>query len=174
MGFLVARAAERYANSGMRGTGKGFTELFALPLAGKPERVCCHTNLVPETIEHFASHFELFCLALSPLLSGFSQAMASSRDISGAGFGQAGVGEGCLESALRFGELCQHDLFGGNSAELADQANLGQNPDNPFRRIDLPGFHSVPIVMLKFVVIVMIPFAEGKDCEEPRIASAAF
>ena len=153
---------------------ESFRLILQKPLAGKPKRVCCLTNLVPETIEHFASHFELSCLALCPLLRGFSQTMVSIRDVRGGGFREAGIGERRLESTLRFGELCQHDLFGGNSAELADQANLGQSPDNPFRRIDLPGFHSVPIVMLKFVVIVMIPFAEGKDCEEPRITSAAF
>jgi hypothetical protein len=100
--FGFHRAAERYANTGMDGTGKGFTELVALPLARKPERVCCCTNSVSETIEHFASNFELSCLALCPLLSGFSQAMVSCRDVSGGGFGQAGIGQGCLESALRF------------------------------------------------------------------------
>src|SRR3981081_2904306 len=106
MGSLSHGAAERYANTGMRGTGKGFTELVVLPLARKPERVCCHTNLVPETIEHFASHFELSCLVQCPLLSGFSQTMVSSRDVSGGGLGQAGVGEGCFESALRLREVC--------------------------------------------------------------------
>ena len=29
--------------------------------------------------------------------------------------------------------------------------------------------YSIPVVMLKLVVIVMISFAEGKDCEEPRV-----
>jgi hypothetical protein len=81
--FGLHRAAERYANTGLDGTGKGFTELVALPLARKPERVCCPTNLAPETIEHFASHFELFCLVQCPLLSSFSQAMIGSRDVIG-------------------------------------------------------------------------------------------
>jgi hypothetical protein len=88
--------------------------------ARQPEGVCDDTNFVAEGGEHFASHFELSCLTLCPLLSGFSQAMVSSRGVSGGGFGQAGVGEGCRESALRFGELCQYDLFRGNSAEFAN------------------------------------------------------
>ena len=100
--------------------------------------------------------------------------MVSVRDVRGGGVREARVGERCLEPALRFGEFCQDDLFDGNSAKLADEADLGQNPDDPFRRIDLPGFHSIPIVMLKLVVIVMIPFADGKDCEEPRVASTTF
>jgi hypothetical protein len=142
--------------------------------ARQPEGVRGDTNFVAEAGKHLASHFELSCLALCPLLSGLPQTMVSVCDISGGGSSEAGVGEGCLESALRFGEFCQYDLFGGNSAKLADQANLGQNPDHPFRRIDLPGFYSIPVVMLKLVVIVMITFAEGKDCEEPRVASTAF
>jgi hypothetical protein len=122
---------------------------------------------------HRAFH-ESLRAALCPLLSGFSQTTAGTRDVSGGAFGEAGVGEGCLESTLRFGEFCQHDLFRGNSAKLVDQASLGQNPDYPFRRIDLPGFYSIPVVVLKLVVIVMIPFAEGKNGEEPRVASTAF
>src|SRR5258707_14489400 len=147
---------------------------LALAQARQPEGVRGDTNFVAEAGEHFASHFELPCFALCPLLSGFSQTMVNIRDVSGGGVREAGVGECCVESTLRFGELCQHDLFRGNSAKLADEAYLGHGPDDPFRRIDLPGFHSIPVVMLKLVVIVMISFAEGKDCEEPRVASTAF
>jgi len=129
--------------------------------AWQPEGVRGDTNFVSEAIEHFTSHFELPCLALCPLLSGFSQTTAGTRDVSGGAFGEARVGEGCLESTLRFGEFCQYDLFRGNSAKLADETNLGHDPDDPFRRIDLPGFHSIPVVMLKLVVIVMIPLTEA-------------
>jgi hypothetical protein len=153
----------------------------ALPLAWlapaqarQPEGVRSDTNFVAEVGKHFASHLELSCFTLCPLLSGFSQIMVSARDLSGGGFSEAGVGESCLESTLRFGEFCQYDLFRGNSAKLTDEADLRQNPDDPFRRIDLPGFYSIPVVVLKLVVIVMIPFTEGKDCEEPRVASTAF
>jgi hypothetical protein len=59
--------------------------------ARQPEGVCDDTNFVAEGGEHFASHFELSCLTLCPLLSGFSQAMVSSRGVSGGGFGQARV-----------------------------------------------------------------------------------
>jgi hypothetical protein len=97
------------------------------------------------------SYFELPCLPLCPLLSGLSQTILGIGDVTSGGVWETGVGEGCLESTLRFGEFCQYDLFRGNSAKLADEANLRQNPDDPFRRIDLPGFHSVPIVMLKLV-----------------------
>jgi hypothetical protein len=76
------------------------------------------------------SHLELSCFALCPLLSGFSQTMVSVRDVRSGGFSEAGIGKRCLESALRFGEFCQYDLFRGNSAKLADEANLGQNPDS--------------------------------------------
>ena len=155
--------------------------LSALPLrwlapaqARQPEGVRSDTNFVAEAGEHFVSHLELSCLALCPLLSGFSQTMVSVCDVSGGGCGEAWVGQGCLESALRFGEFCKDDLFSGNSAKLADEAYLGHDPDDPFRRIDLPGLDSVPVVMLKLVVIVMIPFTEGKDCEEPGVASTAF
>ena len=147
---------------------------LAVAQARQPEGVRSDTNFVTEAGEHFVSDLELFCLVLRPLLGGFSQTMVSVRDISGGGFGEAGVGEGCLEPTLRFGEFCQYDLFGGNSAKLADQANPGQNPDDPFGRIDLPGLDSIPVVMLKLVVIVMIPFAEGKDCQKPRVAGTAF
>ncbi len=142
--------------------------------ARQPEGVRGDTNFVADGGEHVASHFELSCLALGPLLSGFLQTTVSVRDVRGGGFSEAGIGERCLESTLRFGEFCEYDLFRRNSAKHADEANLGQNPDDPFRRIDLPGFHSIPVVMLKLVMIVMIPFAEGKDCEEPRVASTAF
>jgi hypothetical protein len=99
--------------------------LSALPLrwltpaqARQPEGVRSDTNFVAEAGEHFVSHLELSCLALCPLLSGFSQIMVSVCDVSCGGFGEAWVGEGCLESALRFGEFCQYDLFGGTRRSL--------------------------------------------------------
>ena len=131
------------------------------------EGVRSDTNFVAEVAEHFMSHLELSRLALCPMLSGFSQTMVSVRDVSGGGFGEAAMGESCLESTLCFGQLCQYDLFRGDSAKLADEADLGKGPDDPFRRIDLPGFHSVPVVMLKLVMIVMIPFAESNDRQDP-------
>ena len=85
---------------------------LALAQARQPEGVRGDTNFVAEAGEHFASHFELPCFALCPLLSGFSQTMVNIRDVSGGGVREAGVGECCLESTLRFGELCQHDLLG--------------------------------------------------------------
>jgi hypothetical protein len=42
-------------------------------------------------------------------------------------------------------------------AELADSTNLPHGPDDPFRWSDLAGFHSMPLVMLKGVVIIMNP-----------------
>jgi len=78
---------------------------LALAQARQPEDVRGDTNFVAEAGEHFASHFELPCFALCPLLSGFSQTMVNIGDVSGGGVREAGVGECCLESTLRFGAL---------------------------------------------------------------------
>ena len=93
--------------------------------------------------------------------------MISAGNICGTGFGESWVRQHCLESTLRFGEFCEYDLFCGDSAQVTDEADLGKDPDDPFRRIDLPGFNSIPVVVLKLVMIVMIPFAESKDRQYP-------
>src|ERR1700693_1023222 len=111
---------------------------------------------------------------LCPLLGGFPQTVVSTRDVSGGRIGQTRMGESCLKPALRLGELCKHNFLCRDAAKFADETEPGQDPDDPFRRVDLPGFHSIPVIMLKLVVVVVIPFAEGNDCEEPRVASAAF
>ena len=63
---------------------------LALAQARQPEGVRGDTNFVAEAGEHFASHFELPCFALCPLLSGFSQTMVNIRDVSGGGVREAG------------------------------------------------------------------------------------
>ena len=54
------------------------------------------------------------------------------------------------------------------------QADFGERPDYPLRRVELPGLYAVAIVVLKFVVIVVIAFAESHERRQPGIASAAF
>jgi len=147
---------------------------LALAQVRQPESIRRGPNVVAELAEHFASNFDLPCPALRPLLSAFSQILVSSREVSRGGISEIGAGERCLEPALSFGKFCHDDLLGGHSPKPGDETYLGQNPDDPFRWIDLPGFHSIPVIMLKLVMIVMISFAEGKDCEEPRVASTAF
>jgi hypothetical protein len=53
-----------------------------------------------------------------------------------------------------------------DSAQTTRQAELRQNPDQPFRRIPLPRLHAITIVVLKFVVIIVIAFAEGEQRQE--------
>src|SRR5438128_2520824 len=54
----------------------------------------------------------------------------------------------------------------GCAPEAADQSNSGEQPDDPFRRIPLPRFYAVAIIVLKFVVIVVIAFPESEQCHE--------
>ena len=147
---------------------------LALAQVRQPASIRRGPNVVAELPEHFASHLELPCPALRPLLSAFSQIVVSTREVSRGGITEIGASERCLEPALSFGKFCQDDLLRGHSPKPGDETYLGQNPDDPFRWIDLPGFHSIPVIMLKLVMIVMITLAEGKDCEEPRVASTAF
>ena len=48
-------------------------------------------------------------------------------------------------------------------SEVAGQPGFGEEPDYPLRGIPLPGFNSVAVVVLKFMMIIVITFSEGKD-----------
>ena len=54
----------------------------------------------------------------------------------------------------------------GCAPEAAGQSDFGEEPDDPFRRIPLPRFYSVAIIMLKFMVIVVIAFPEREQRHE--------
>jgi hypothetical protein len=131
-------------------------------------------NFVAKFGEHFASDFELLRFALRPMLRGGLQTMVSVCNVSGSCRVEAWPGECCLKPALRFGELCKEDFFLGDAAQFADQTETGEGPDQPFGRVDLPRLHAVAIIMLKLVVIIMVPLAEGHDRHEPGVTGAAF
>ena len=116
----------------------------------------------------------MFGFALCPLLCGRLQAVVSVCDVSGSRIGEAWSGECRLEQALCFGEFCKEDFLPGNTAQFADQAELGEGPDEPLRGIELPRLHAVAVIVLKLVMIVMVALAEGDDRHEPRVAGAAF
>ena len=134
----------------------------------------CGANFVAELGEHFASDFELLRFALCPFLRGRLQTVVSVGDVSGSRLVEAWPGECCLEQALRFGQLCKEDFLLGNTAKFADQAEPGEGPDEPFRRVDLPRLHAVAVIVLKLVMIVVVPLAEGHDRHQPRVTGAAF
>ena len=112
--------------------------------------------------------------ALSPILRGGLQTVVSVCNVSGSRLVEAWPGECCLEPALRFGELCKEDSLLGNAAQFADQAETGEGPDQPLGRVDLPGLHAVAVIVLKLVMIVVVPLAEGHDRHQPRVTGAAF
>ena len=72
-----------------------------------------------------------------------------------------------FETPLGLGQFGKENLFGGNAAQLPGQTELRQGPDNPFRWINLSPFHSVAVIVLKFVMIIMITFTEGHDRHDP-------
>src|SRR5438046_4414406 len=65
------------------------------------------------------------------------------------------------------------NCFGRNAAETAGQSELRQSPDQPFGRIPLPRLHAIAVIVLKFVVIIVIAFAESEYRHQKRIARAA-
>src|SRR5260370_27267738 len=65
------------------------------------------------------------------------------------------------------------NCFRRNAAETAGQSELRQSPDQPFGRIPLPRLHAVAVIVLKFVVIIVIAFAESEYRHQERIARAA-
>jgi len=87
-----------------------------------------------------------------------------------------------LETPIGFGSwtgfsLCARlrDLnrLARDATQIAGEAELRQDPNQPFRWIPLPRFHSVTVIVLKFVMIVVIALAERKQCHEERVACAA-
>src|SRR6266705_6900623 len=65
------------------------------------------------------------------------------------------------------------NCFRWNAAETAGQAQLRQSPDQPFGRVPLPRLHAVAVIVLKFVVIIVIAFAESEYRHQKRISRAA-
>src|SRR5437667_11068745 len=65
------------------------------------------------------------------------------------------------------------NCFRRNAAETAGQSELRQSPDQPFGRIPLPRLHAIAVIVLKFVVIIVIAFAESEYRHQKRIARAA-
>src|SRR5206468_12336063 len=65
------------------------------------------------------------------------------------------------------------NCFGRNAAETAGQSELRQSPDQPFGRVPLPRLHAVAVIVLKFVVIIVIAFAESEYRHQKRISRAA-
>src|SRR5436309_11729935 len=63
--------------------------------------------------------------------------------------------------------------FRRNAAETACQSELRQSPAQPFGRIPLPRLHAIAVIVLKFVVIIVIAFAESEYRHQKRIARAA-
>src|SRR6476469_10039125 len=69
--------------------------------------------------------------------------------------------------------LARGNQFRLRAAQTARQSDLGESPNQPFRRVPLPWLHSVTIIVLKLVVIIMVAFAQGKQRHEKRIACSA-
>src|SRR6516164_1316331 len=90
----------------------------------------CGANLIAKGGEFFASHFEVRALSLCPLLCDRLQATVSTGDMCGGGLRKSGMGEGCLQPALHFGQLCQDNFLCRNAPQLSDETDFGQRPDN--------------------------------------------
>ena len=89
--------------------------------------------------------------------------MAGALDKRGGGVGKSGIGEIGLETQLRFGELGKENLFRGNPAKFLGEVELRQSPDDPLRRVELPRFHAIAVIVLKLVMKVMVALAQGND-----------
>src|ERR1700745_1129497 len=93
----------------------------------------------------------------------------STGEASGGGLGQSGAVQVGLKPVLGFGQFGKNNFFGRNTAQLSSEAEFGQRPDQPLCRVDLPRLYAVAVVMLKFVMIIMVPFAQGHDRHEPPV-----
>src|SRR5258707_11072040 len=69
--------------------------------------------------------------------------------------------------------LAQGNQFRPGAAQTARQADLGETPNQPFRRVPLPWLHSVTVIVLKLVMIIMVTFAHGKQRHEKRVTRTA-
>jgi hypothetical protein len=58
--------------------------------------------------------------------------------------------------------------------QMIRQADFGERPDYPLRRVELPWLYAIAIVVLKLVVIVVIAFAKRHERRQPGIPGAAF
>lgn len=77
------------------------------------------------------------------------------------------------ETPLALGNHGLDDFFVRNGAQIRGQPYLIQQPDRPFGGIELPFANSIAVVVLKFVVVVVVAFAEGADRHEETIAGGA-
>jgi hypothetical protein len=98
------------------------------PRAGQPDQARCGTNFVAKLAQHCASHFELFGLSLRQLRRNCLQTVVGAPYESGSSVFKSRAGEHRLELPLRFGEFCKDNFFRRNTAELADEADLGESP----------------------------------------------
>src|SRR6202040_1682109 len=132
-----------------------------LALAQPAKNSRCGANLIAERGEFFASHFKLLALSLSPLLRGCLEATVSTGDARRGGLGESGAGEMRLQPALNFRQFRKDNSLCRNAAQLSDEPDFRQCPNNPFCRVELPGLHAVAVVILKFMMIVMVTLAHG-------------
>ena len=58
------------------------------------------------------------------------------------------------------------DLLRGDAAKMRGDSQFGKDPDEPFRRVPLPRFHPVAVIVLKFVVIVVVALAQSEEREK--------
>ena len=79
-------------------------------------------------------------------------------------------------SATRVSGLCLRrlNLICRDAAQISSEPNFRERPDKPLGGIKLPWLHPIPVVMLKLVVIVMVPFAHGEKGKEERVTRGAF
>ena len=117
------------------------------------------TDFPLEISQHLSGHFDLLGSMFRPFVGSSLQTVVAVCDIGGSGGREAGAGKPFFQLALGFSEFAKHDFLGGHPAKLFGQTDLGQRPNDPLGGVDLPWLYPVAVVVLKFVVIVMVPFA---------------
>ncbi len=122
------------------------------------------------------------CQMSSGSKPAFATNFAREKSATGAfSFGLLGSGRvGLLASGLNGGCFSEAfalkggiDFFLGHLAEFSGEPEFVKGPNGPFGGVEMPRFHPVTIVVLKFVMIIVVAFTEGYEGHHPAVASSA-
>jgi hypothetical protein len=78
-----------------------------------------------------------------------------------------------VSAAAGFAHFGKEHLAVGDAAEIAGQAEAGEDPDRPLGGVEVPRLHAVAVVVLELVMVVVVALAEGEERHQEAVTGAA-
>src|SRR4051794_36770236 len=152
-----------------------------MPVLNGEAKICGRGfELAPEFMQSIPRGFDLPLRGASilgfadfPGFGGMLEALVGALEHPMLFDGNSALFNGQFEHAVLFRDFSEHDLFRGDAAQIGGEAQLAEQPNGPLGRVELPRFHAVAVVVLKFMMIIVIAFAEGEEGHNPTIPGRA-